>query len=145
MGPARTGSDRPGEDWRMKRCAVCGQDNEAWRPFCTRCGASYTGSAAEPVLTPPPPGAPPPPPRPGEPAAPAGRGRPSPLVIGISVVVAVAVAVSALVGLVGLGSKGHARAPTTTTTFPATWDPRVITLVQYDAKARGLDYVHPVK
>ena len=25
----------------MKRCAVCGQENDDWRPFCTRCGASY--------------------------------------------------------------------------------------------------------
>src|SRR5580765_8472752 len=85
----------------MKRCARCGQENDDWRPFCTRCGASYAGPAAEPIVAPPPPGAPPPPtvptpalpPVPGTPGAHSnGRpGRPSALVVTIAAVVAVAV------------------------------------------------------
>jgi hypothetical protein len=131
----------------MKRCAACGTDNDVWRPFCTRCGASYTGAAAEPVLGTPPPGAPPVPPAPGVSAPHSStkppRRRPSSKVVLIASVVAVAVAVSAFVGLTATGSKGKASAPTTT--FPPTWDPRVIELVQFDAKERGLDYAHPVK
>jgi hypothetical protein len=130
----------------MKRCAVCGQETETWRPFCTRCGASYTASAAEPVLTAPPPGAPPAPAPPGEPPKPSagkGHGRPSPAVIAVAAFVAVVVGVAAFVGLTG--SKGHHAASTTTTTFPATWDPRVDALVRFDSDVRGLDYTHPVK
>jgi hypothetical protein len=133
----------------MKRCAACGHDNEDWRPLCVQCGASFSGPAAEPVIAPPPPGAPPAPPGPYEtPAAgsPGGRGRPSRLVVATAAVVALAVVVGAFVGLTGRSSSHHAAGPsTTTTTFPATWDPRVITIVQYDAIQRGLQYVHPVK
>jgi hypothetical protein len=134
----------------MKRCAVCGQENDEWRPFCTHCGASYAAGATEPVLTPPPPGAPPPPPPPppGDLLLPGprdGRRRPSSGVIALAAVLAVAVAGAAVVGLAGLGSKSHHRASTTTTTFPATWDPRVDSLVRFDSSARGLDYSHPVK
>jgi hypothetical protein len=131
----------------MKPCAACGQENEEWRPFCIRCGASYSAGAAAVV---------PAPPTPGDPhalghlAAPAASGgpghrRPSSGVVGLAAVLAVAVAVGAFVGLAGLGSKGHHAAATTTTTFPATWDPRVDDLVRFDANARGLDYTHPVK
>jgi hypothetical protein len=134
----------------MKRCAACGHENDDWRPFCTSCGASYAAGAAEPVISAPPPGAPPPPPLPGEPPAHghhgrAGRTRPSSGVIALAAVVAVILAVGGFVGFASLGSKGHHGASATTTTFPATWDPRVDSLVRFDSTARGLDYTHPVK
>jgi hypothetical protein len=137
----------------MKRCANCGQENDEWRPFCTRCGASYAGPAAEPVLAPPPPGAPAPPPVPalpgelGTPSAAPGSGsrRPSSTVIAIAAVVAVAVAVGAFVGLGALGSDDHGRASAPTTTFPAVWDGRVTDLVVFDSDERSLDYKHPVQ
>ncbi|HEY5012637.1 MAG TPA: hypothetical protein VIK61_08020, partial [Acidimicrobiia bacterium] len=132
----------------MKRCAACGQDNDDWRPFCTRCGASYAGAAAEPVIVAPPPGAPPPPPLPGE-RPPAERfghrpRRPSSGVIALAAVLAVAVAVAAVVGLSAVGSKTTKKSAPTTT-FPATWDSRVTDLVHFDEIARKLDYTHPVK
>jgi hypothetical protein len=132
----------------MKRCAACGQETDDWRPFCTRCGASYAGAAAEPVLTAPPPHAPPSPPPPGQPPSPTSSGpghrRPPTGLIALAAVVAVAVAFGALVGLTELGSNGH-RASAPTTTFPATWDPRVTDLVHFDSFHRNLDYTHPVK
>jgi hypothetical protein len=70
--------------------------------------------------------------------------RPSAGVIALAAVLAVAVAGAAIVGLAGRGSKHHAAA-TTTTTFPATWDPRVDSLVRFDSSTRGLEYSHPVK
>jgi hypothetical protein len=132
----------------MKRCAACGQDNDDWRPFCTRCGASYTASPAEAALDTGAPGVPRIAPLSGEPgfAAPAGtRRRPSTGLIALSAVVAVAVGVGAFVGLSGLGSSSHHAASTTTTTFPATWDPRVADLVHFDSGQRSLGYTHPVK
>jgi hypothetical protein len=126
----------------MKRCAACGQENDDWRPFCTRCAASFSGAAAEPVLAPPPPGAPAAPPPPGAlgatgaPTGPGTHRRPSSAVIALAAVIAVAVGVAAFVGLTGGGSKGHHGAATTTTTFPSTWDPRVDALVRFDAAQR---------
>ena len=146
----------------MKRCATCGQENDDWRPFCTRCGASYAGAAAEPVLTAAPPGAPPappapvPPPPPGTPGAPGSSDspgaprstprRPSSALVAVAAVVAVVVAVGAFVGLSAVGSDDQkASAPTTTTTFPAAWDPRVADLIRFDSAERKLEYTHPVK
>jgi hypothetical protein len=79
------------------------------------------------------------------PPVPAGpqRGRPSSKFVAIAALVAVAVAVGAFVGLTSLSSGKKASAPTTT--FPATWDPRVTDLVHFDEVQRGLDYTHPVK
>jgi hypothetical protein len=131
----------------MKRCAVCGAENDDWRPMCVRCGASFSGAAAEPVagpaagasggagtpapvFLPPPPGGPP-------------RTGNSPKTVAVAIVVSVAIVAAALVGVTAVGSKKKASAPTTT--FPSTWDPRVINLVQFDAKARGLDYLHPAR
>jgi hypothetical protein len=138
----------------MKRCANCGQENDDWRPFCTRCGASYSGPAAEPVVAAAPPGAPPAPaapPPPGVPAAPGSPGaprpeprRPSGALIAVAAVVAVVVAVGAFVGISAVGSRdGKASAPTTT--FPSAWDPRVADLITFDTAQRKLSYTHPVK
>lgn len=137
----------------MKRCATCAQENDDWRPFCTRCGASYTGAAAEPVLTPPPPGAPPapvPPAPPGVEAAPGAPGSPPPprrrssaSLVAVAALVVVVLAVAALVGLSAGSDNKKASVPTTT--FPATWDPRVTDLIQFDSAERKLEYTHPVK
>jgi hypothetical protein len=128
----------------MKRCAVCGTENDDWRPMCVQCGASFTGAALEPVLGQAPPGlAPPPaPPAPGEaPLKPPRRGNSTKTVV-IATVVTVAIVAAAVVGLTTLTSGHKASAPTTT--FPATWDPRVSAIVQFDAKTRNLSYEHPV-
>jgi hypothetical protein len=131
----------------MKRCATCGQENDDWRPFCTRCGASYAGPAAEPVLVPPPAGAPPRPPTPGSELPGTrhpGQHRPAPRVVGIAAVLAVVVAVGAFVGLSTLGGSNKGRAAPTTT-FPAVWDSRVSDLVRFDTSERNLDFKHPVE
>ncbi len=74
-----------------------------------------------------------------------GARDPQAAVIALAAVVAVAVGVGAFVGLTAGGSKGHHGAAATTTTFPSTWDPRVDSLVRFDAAQRLLDYTHPVK
>ncbi|HEX4489777.1 MAG TPA: hypothetical protein VH914_01105 [Acidimicrobiia bacterium] len=131
----------------MKRCAACGTENDDWRPMCVKCGASYSGAAAEPVLGTPPPGMAPPlgpgaldargkaprPPRTGN----------SPKTVAIALVVTAAIVAAAVVGLTMVGSKDKAGAPTTT--FPTNWDPRVSSLVQFDQKQRDLHYLHPVQ
>jgi hypothetical protein len=54
------------------------------------------------------------------------------------------VLVAAAIGLSSLGS-GHKAASAPATSFPASWDPRVIDIVRFDSGQRGLDYTHPVK
>jgi len=61
----------------------------------------------------------------------------------IATIVTIAIVAAAIGGLSMLSSSHKASAPTTT--FPATWDPRVIDMVQFDAKERGLEYDHPVQ
>jgi hypothetical protein len=101
--------------------------------MCVKCGASFSGAASDAAFGTGPDSPPPP-------AAPSGN---SPKTVITAIVVSIAIVAAAIVAVTAVGSKHTASAPTTT--FPSTWDPRVISLVQFDAKERGLDYLHPVK